>query len=181
MNHHTANQKQSQEPSVRKFTDWRNVDLWTPKGLRQIDRAIAERIGYTVSDGDNPSMFRQKDHHTENRLLPKYTLDPVYPWEAFQPELQQAGWLLWVEQRGNVTIGHMGHKETYDYRRYDISPELPPGLACCLVWLQWWDDSHKSEDEILSEGGDHWLLELAQRRDVIRARVQAYDENGGQS
>lgn len=161
----------------RMYTDWRTADLYTMQGLRTIDRAIAERIGYVVSGGDHPYITRNGCRNgvnvTERIPLPKYWQETVYPWDAFQPSLEESGFLLWHKLQGESQTGVIGKKEPFECYEYTIGSELPQGLPCCLVWLQWWDMRHVSENAITEPSGDHWLLSLARKQD-IREQIRPY-------
>jgi len=158
--------------------DWRTANYRTMAGLRVVDRAIAERIGYTVSDDDPPIITRNKDNRFENKILPQYWADPVYPWNAFQPYLSDNGYFLWLKTGGNRHIGILARKEPPEWWEYEISSDLPQGLACLLVWLEWYDATHKDIDDILSEGDDHWMLDISKRSTDIRSRIRPLAENG---
>ncbi len=145
--------------SKQTYTNWRDVDLYTLKGLRIIDRAIAERIGYSVSEGDNPFITqvtcKNGIHKNERIPLPKYWQETVYPWEAFQPSLEESGFLLWHKLHCETQTGVIGKKEPFECYEFTIGSELPQGLPCCFVWLEWWDRRHMSEDEIIEQADDH--------------------------
>lgn len=149
--------------SDQTYTNWREADIYTLKGLRVIDRAIAERLGYVVSEGDKPFAVRKIDQggmcSTEHVPLPFFWKSEVYPL-AFRPSLEESGFMLWLERFGETQKGVMAKKEPFEWYEYAIGTELPVGLPCCLAWLEWWDARHESE----------------LRKQAIREQVQPYQE-----
>lgn len=141
MNSITPNPSESQQSTV---ANWKEIDLSQPYGLRLLQRAVAERLGYKVQRGDlGWQVFDPKNtrvtysYDGENYAwgsalswkIPNYSSDVNAALElietvkaSFRLDSNAPGmWRAWFSP-----MGTMKNADT-------------PAKAICLAWLDWQD------------------------------------------
>ena len=162
MNDQTYHTPDSENPQVNSSSEWRNVDVSTPDGLRALDVIIATRTGYEITIWHNEATLK-----FQGRLIAqfedRFTSDPIGMIDRYIPLYTtniNAAILL-------VTDNDLFFRLDYDWNTVKPSQwqatvesavrgrrkATTPALAICLAWLDYMDAVTNAQQAADGAGG----------------------------
>lgn len=116
MNQYIDSNPQSQQPFVRKITDWRSVNVDNREKCRELDEYIARRTGFPLEFMYAPNFC----------INVKDAMDLIVDLPCiFTLQSTENGWRAWFDFEFN--------------RRYTAEANTP-ALAICLTWIEYDND-----------------------------------------
>ena len=145
---------------ITERTRWETIDTSTKEGLREIDRAIAERLGWKAVIGNNDGDYFIVDPQGKQYATAMQARTPERAWHCVlnisywsipRWSAQEQKALSLVEPTGlefsmGINMGMDVHNRWWaQFNSHDCNScaNAPtPALAICEAWLLAWDAAH---------------------------------------